>query len=355
MPWATVSEAFRHRAVFFLTSRSETLSNSLCLSVMRNNLALTALAILLLCPVAWGQRGRDRDRGRDRSDRFTEALQRWDANDDGIVTKEEAPGRAWGFIQRRAEAAGLDAAEGVRIKALTGDNNEEQAESASNSQETAKRKTDSDAKPNPMAFGVADDKAGKASPAGFGIAPEEEADKPEPRRGRSRSRSDRSSSSGSGENDDLDKAKRYADGLIKRYDKNNSGALEKEEWTDIRGEPARADANKDGVITRSELTARMQYNLRKDKSGGTSRRETSRSAERKAGEGRQTYRFTPPQERLPEGLPGWFKSKDKNGDGQVAMHEYNRRWTDRSAGEFARYDKNGDGMVTPDEVAKPKR
>jgi hypothetical protein len=50
-------------------------------------------------------------------------------------------------------------------------------------------------------------------------------------------------------------------------------------------------------------------------------------------------------------LPGWFKSRDKNGDGQVLMSEYSRSWSSRMVREFEGYDKNGDGVVTPKEAA----
>ncbi|MEN1681025.1 MAG: calcium sensor EFh, partial [Planctomycetota bacterium] len=70
------------------------------------------------------------------------------------------------------------------------------------------------------------------------------------------------------------------------------------------------------------------------------------------GDEKRSYRFTPQAERLPEGLPGWFRDRDRDGDGQVAMHEYASSWSDRRAEEFARYDGDGDGFVSPSEALK---
>jgi Ca2+-binding EF-hand superfamily protein len=61
-------------------------------------------------------------------------------------------------------------------------------------------------------------------------------------------------------------------------------------------------------------------------------------------------RFLMPTERLPQGLPEWFRAKDANGDGQVSMAEFATTWTDALVREFNSYDLNGDGMITPQEV-----
>jgi hypothetical protein len=66
---------------------------------------------------------------------------------------------------------------------------------------------------------------------------------------------------------------------------------------------------------------------------------------------RKTYRFTPAEDRLPNGLPSWFKSRDRNKDGQVAMSEYRSSWTASAVRDFTRLDANGDGVITPKEAA----
>lgn len=61
-------------------------------------------------------------------------------------------------------------------------------------------------------------------------------------------------------------------------------------------------------------------------------------------------KFYVPKSQLPGGLPSWFLSRDRNGDGQVSFAEYCTEGTDTEVREFARYDRNGDGVITPYEV-----
>ncbi len=69
---------------------------------------------------------------------------------------------------------------------------------------------------------------------------------------------------------------------------------------------------------------------------------------------RKTYRFTPGNERLPTGLPSFFKSQDKNGDGQISMSEYSRTWSRSTVSKFEEYDLDGDGVITAKEAAGKK-
>jgi hypothetical protein len=48
---------------------------------------------------------------------------------------------------------------------------------------------------------------------------------------------------------------------------------------------------------------------------------------------------------VPE-LPAEFAARDKNGDGQIALYEWDRK----KYSEFAKLDKNGDGFLTPTEL-----
>jgi hypothetical protein len=68
--------------------------------------------------------------------------------------------------------------------------------------------------------------------------------------------------------------------------------------------------------------------------------------------GPKSGRFLTPQERLPKGLPEWFREKDTNGDGQVDMAEYAGQWTPALVEEFTRYDLNRDGVITAAECLK---
>ncbi len=185
----------------------------------------------------------------------------------------------------------------------------------------------------------------------------------------SRSR-DSNSNSSSGESSESQQAKvrRYAEGLLKQYDKNGSGVLEREEWSTMRGDYERADTNGDKILTLDELTARLtSYGSREESSGnrgsstassasgGESRRGGYRSrGERGSDQGngngeRKSYRFLTPLERLPKGLPSWFARNDADGDAQVTMAEYSSSYNETTVTEFNKYDLNGDGVITAHE------
>ena len=56
-------------------------------------------------------------------------------------------------------------------------------------------------------------------------------------------------------------------------------------------------------------------------------------------------------ELFPEDIPDWFVQQDANGDGQVAMAEFEHTisWSDAKVRKFNRYDLNKDGIITPQE------
>ena len=178
----------------------------------------------------------------------------------------------------------------------------------------------------------------------------------------------------------------YAKSLVKQYDKNGDNMLQADEQKELRGKPAESDLNKDGTITIDELVANLSAkspapassapaSASSSSGGGDSAGKSGGSGGEGAGgldgskrvftgsaggsalaskdaEKRRTYRFTPAKERLPSGLPEFFKSKDTNGDGQVQMSEYSRTWSKSTVAEFRRYDLNDDGIITPKEAAK---
>jgi hypothetical protein len=148
---------------------------------------------------------------------------------------------------------------------------------------------------------------------------------------------------------------RYARSLLIQYDRNKNGQLEREEWGRMRGNPQRADRNRDQVLTVDELAQHLAtYADRRDsakgtKSPGTGNQASSSFAKRGP---RQPIRFLRPHERLPAGLPEWFVRKDTNGDGQVSMSEFSTSWTAGVREEFATADVNRDGFVVPSECLK---
>jgi hypothetical protein len=177
----------------------------------------------------------------------------------------------------------------------------------------------------------------------------------------------------------------YVKGLVKLHDKNGNSMIDGDELKGLRPPASLADANNDKVVTIDELNAKFgqtsssssssasakpaaSSEASKDRErGGSSDKEGDRdgsasSSKRvltwlgaaKPGDEnkskRRTYRFTPAAERLPTGLPSWFKSQDKNGDGQVSMSEYSRSWSRSTVSKFERYDLDGDGVVTAKEA-----
>jgi len=187
----------------------------------------------------------------------------------------------------------------------------------------------------------------------------------------------------------------YAKSLVKQYDKNENMMLDADERGELKGKAAAADLNKDNVITVDELVSHLSASAPATTSSGgnaalseassvfdSSRRERDQRADDRrseeptddamakriftalpakatgaanaTGQERNSSRFLPAKERLPSGLPSWFQSRDKNGDGQVAMSEYSRSWSARMVDEYRRYDRNDDGIITAKEVAKPQ-
>ncbi|MEM6799540.1 MAG: hypothetical protein AAF589_08500 [Planctomycetota bacterium] len=293
-------------------------------------------ALLLPCAGASGQS----------PERFESMMKSWDKNGDGVLTKDEAPERAWRYLQRRAEAAGIGSTSELKISDMIAAGRDEEDEDEDRDRgrgkDSSKRSKDKPATPG---FKV---KPANTKVQGFdGKSSAKGADDDE-----------RRSSSSSNSSEYRGRAERYARGLMDRYDRDKNRILERSEWERMRGDPEKADANGDGVITFEELTGRLEYNYRtradddddrRDDRTRERRRETSRS-DRKERDSASSYRFLTAHERLPKGLPSWFVDRDKNGDGQVAMHEYSRTWSDSRAAEFARYDANGDGLLTPDEM-----
>ena len=319
------------------------------------SLARTALLGLLLVSPLHAQRddssdSEDRERSSRRSERYAETLKSWDANGDGYITQDEAPGRAWDFLKRRASASGKEAGDKLKIADLLAPRKD--SDDSSNGDKS--RSSTRDGEPATPGFTASED---RAKVAGFGEKPGSEqssgkkvASKRDPNRKRT---------------EHYERAVRYAGGLMSRYDRNRNGQLERDEWRRISGSPEKSDANNDGIVTRDELIARVEQNFVKRSKQAEEKRRDLDSKDKKStkrtdsaskrGDPPRSYRFTPAHERLPDGLPGWFHDRDANRDGQVSMHEYSRSWTKSRAAEFARHDKDGDGILTPAELVEGRR
>jgi Ca2+-binding EF-hand superfamily protein len=170
-----------------------------------------------------------------------------------------------------------------------------------------------------------------------------------------------SSPSGGSSGGSSEQYRKYAEGLLKTFDKSKDGMLQRDEWKEMKAEHQGADSNGDGTITQEELTARItSYSSGSGSyaaSAGTSNPGGSLSygkkprggADKTASTEKKSYRFLTPTERLPKGMPDWFVKNDADGDGQIMMAEYAASFTESIAAEFAKYDLDGDGIITPNE------
>jgi hypothetical protein len=144
--------------------------------------------------------------------------------------------------------------------------------------------------------------------------------------------------------------------MIRQYDRNRDGKLDKDESSNMRSEHQSADTNRDGTITQEELQTRLQSyasgsggSSGSERRGGFGFRGGSSSESQSVEVAPRSFRITPAAERLPKGLPDWFLRGDVDGDGQVSMSEYTSTWTEQLAAEFLKLDANGDGIITPAE------
>lgn len=171
----------------------------------------------------------------------------------------------------------------------------------------------------------------------------------------------------------------WARNFVKENDKNGDMMLQEDERAELPPRMARADLDGDNVITVEEIVrsasnrestdrGRVDRRPRRDEnegSGGAANKSDAAAKKRvytsvtAGGTGKETqadkrksYRFTPAQERLTGDLPSWFKSRDRNKDGQVAMSEYGRSWNSRLVRQFQDLDLNDDGVITAKEAAE---
>jgi len=148
---------------------------------------------------------------------------------------------------------------------------------------------------------------------------------------------------------------------MRQYDKNKNGVLERDEASQLREGLRDADRDRDGRITMDELSAQLvEYSQRRGGGGGpgSDRVRGSGPGGGKGGDPWKSSRFLTAQERLPAGVPPWFRDSDANQDGQVSMAEYAKDWSDAVVEKFVSYDLNNDGIITPAEclaVEKPRK
>ena len=186
---------------------------------------------------------------------------------------------------------------------------------------------------------------------------------------------------------------RHAQRLVKKLDRNGSGAVEVKEWQPTFGDPRKVDRNHDGVISAEELAGYLaeyarSHPLKKEESDWQrlpqppavifhpvtpTKPATEQSApaqgdgppsaekapsgtkkaideSREADAARNVRKFYLAPSTLPRGLPDWFNERDADGDGQLTLGEFAPDGSLEQRKLFARQDQNGDGLLTPDEV-----
>jgi hypothetical protein len=182
------------------------------------------------------------------------------------------------------------------------------------------------------------------------------------------------------------KVVRYAESLLRKYDRNADAQLSRDEWSAIRGEPARIDRNADGLVKLEELIqhivehgARRKIRLMSppdqpsedlppllnpstaprtatpatpNGEPAPADRDTPDEVPAIGNDPRRTTKFYVPAVRLPDGLPPWFLARDSDGDGQLTMAEYAPQATASQLAEFGRYDLDADGVLTAGEYLR---
>lgn len=165
-----------------------------------------------------------------------------------------------------------------------------------------------------------------------------------------------SSAPAAGGDSEKSRLRGYAESLLRQYDENKNGRLERDEWGRMRGSWQDADRNRDGVLTLEEIADRLATYSSGAARSGTPGESAGGPQAARAPDKQPPRRFLTPTERLPSGLPAWFARADLNGDGQVALAEFSPTWNSSKNAEFAGYDLNGDGLITAAEsLAAEKR
>jgi hypothetical protein len=294
-------------------------------------------------------------------------LRQMDANGDGVVSPNEVDPARRAMFERMTTRLGMDPAKPIAINSVreavlrqAKDGSMDRG-GRSSRDKPSNKENGSPAKPTTPSSVPGFGEAGKtAAPGGFGTAaatasttsPTAATGRPSTPQPVASPASPAGGAKPDGQPSAADKARveHYAESIIKRYDTNKNGVLDRDEIAQLSGPMRNADRNGDGVITKEELVANLsEFGRRRsdqDRPAGVASSGNSPAA---SSGSRKTLRFLDAQERLPKGLPEWFYRRDADGDGQVSMAEYASVWTDAMAEEFSRYDLNGDGIVTPEE------
>ncbi len=138
---------------------------------------------------------------------------------------------------------------------------------------------------------------------------------------------------------------RYAEGLLKNYDKDKDRKLSKAELKEMRRPPENADRNRDGFVDKDELVASIMR-----KSGVSPDQTASSSGARSPGKsGSRADRLRRPANASYNQADSIFGGKDLNNDRQLQMAEFTDDWDEEAVSEFEEKDANDDGVITEKE------
>jgi Ca2+-binding EF-hand superfamily protein len=155
--------------------------------------------------------------------------------------------------------------------------------------------------------------------------------------------------------------------MVARFDPDGDGVIKLDEMDERMRMGATFMLQRMGVDTEQpikvdEVRKRIEQQAAERGSGNSRRgarveqKQPAREAYRVKGadrlKGRKSYAST--ARNLPEGVPGWWKDKDEDKDGQITMAEFTTSITSKSRDEFLEYDLNDDGFITAQEAEGAK-
>ncbi len=161
------------------------------------------------------------------------------------------------------------------------------------------------------------------------------------------------------------KVLRYAQRVVERNDRDGDGVLKGEELGQLKVEVAELDRDGDGSVTVDEVAEYIFRYARRRRvesvlprvgtHGFTFRTGASGSGKEQRRGSSRTRRFYVDPSVLPKGLPSWFRSRDRDGDGQLSLAEFAPNLSESLLKLFAKYDRNGDGFLVPEELLAAAR
>ncbi len=146
----------------------------------------------------------------------------------------------------------------------------------------------------------------------------------------------------------------YVSSQLDKYDKNHNGSLDSDELSAMSNAPKNADADGDGILSRSELEQYYGGGYRSSSSGNA-----EASAKPEASSGRAERAAAEPSKdegagrfrRRDSGVRRSRDSSNSSSDGTIRMSDFEPEepWSEEKLKRFYELDANGDGIITPAE------